>query len=762
MSKLGFKSSNHYRWSFFRAGGFDQVKLRNGEDIKHLADLDPKLWAALSCPTRGLHFDSRTLDLIDTDKDGRIRVPEIIAAAQWVCGLLKDPDSLLEGSPTLRLDAINDSTDEGKRILASAKQVLTNLGKEGATEIDVEDTLDNVRIFAKTRFNGDGIIPADSSDDAAVNLVIADCIIACGSILDRSGKPGIDSPRVAAFFADLQAYSAWWKLAEDNPAAIWPMGEGTAAAFAAFDTLSGKLDDYFARTRLAGYDARAQAALNRHETEYLSIAAKDMAITADEVRGFPLARIIANQPLALDGPLNPAWILPMSRFVDAVVLPILGARASLTEADHLAIRERFAGYAAWKAKKPVTAVEPLRLARIRAILSSGAKDAIDELIARDKSLEVESGSIASVDKLLRYHRDLYRLLINFVSFRDFYDQDENMAIFQAGTLYLDQRSCDFCVRVDDIARHGVLAPLSRVYLAYCECVRKGGAEKMTIVAAFTAGDADNLMVGRNGVFYDRKNQDWDATIIKVAENPISIRQAFLSPYKRVMRWIEDQIAKRAAAADIAATTSLTGAADSAMGTPAAGPLKPKPKIDIGTVAALGVAVGAITTAMGLVLQAFLGLGMLMPLGIVAFILLISGPSMVIAWLKLRQRNLGPILDANGWAVNTRAKINIPFGVRLTNVAKLPPGSYRDLRDPYAESKQSRNWTIVVLLLLTFTWALWYFGALERLAPDSGMPKSGWVLRQEAKAALAKAAQAKLPATQPTSQPAASAIIIKVE
>jgi len=29
--------------------------------------------------------------------------------------------------------------------------------------------------------------------------------------------------------------------------------------------------------------------------------------------------------------------------------------------------------------------------------------------------------------------------------------------------------------------------------------------------------------------------------------------------------------------------------------------------------------------------------------------------MIIAWLKMRQRNLGPILDANGWAVNSKAR-----------------------------------------------------------------------------------------------------------
>ena len=101
------------------------------------------------------------------------------------------------------------------------------------------------------------------------------------------------------------------------------------------------------------------------------------------------------------------------------------------------------------------------------------------------------------------------------------------------------------------AKHAAMAGLAGTYLAYCDCVRKGSGEKMQIVAAFTDGDSDNLMVGRNGIFYDRKGRDWDATITKIVDNPISIRQAFWAPYKKVVRMIEEQVAKRAAAADAA-------------------------------------------------------------------------------------------------------------------------------------------------------------------------------------------------------------------
>ena len=116
---------------------------------------------------------------------------------------------------------------------------------------------------------------------------------------------------------------------------------------------------------------------------------------------------------------------------------------------------------------------------------------------------------------------------------------------------------------------------------------------MQIVAAFTAGDSDNLMVGRNGIFYDREGRDWDATITKIVDNPISIRQAFWSPVQEVRapaRGAGGQARRRGDAEshrDRARRATATAHVDNGASRPSA------KKIDVGTVAALGVAVGGI-------------------------------------------------------------------------------------------------------------------------------------------------------------------------
>lgn len=324
-----------------------------------------------------------------------------------------------------------------------------------------------------------------------------------------------------------------------------------------------------------------------------------------------------------------------------------------------------------------------------------------------------------MERLARYHRDLVGLLNNFVAFRDFYGR-ERPSVFQAGTLYLDGRRADLCVRVDDSGKHAALAGLAKCYLAYCECSRPGG-EKLTIAAAFTGGDADNLMVGRNGVFYDRKGHDWDATITKIVENPISIQQAFWAPYKKLVRLIEEQVAKRAAAGEAAAdtkvpTTATTAATLDQQKPPAEAPKKS----DVGTVAALGVAVGAIgafvTTVIGYLTGVFKLPFWQVCLVFAGIILAISLPSMAIAWLKLRQRNLGPILDANGWAVNGRVKMNVPFGAKLTRVGAVPLDAQSSFAVKYPEPPTALPKLITTLVGIAFLLSfLNHYGVIHRLS-----------------------------------------------
>ena len=710
-----------HRWQFSRSGGFDQVRLETAQDLAHLDELDLKLWAALACPVKGLEFDERTLALIDTDGDGRVRAPEVIAAVQWCGARLKDLAALKARTDALPLASIDDSGAAGKAVLASARRLLAGLGKQQAAAITLADVDDTARSFAQTQLNGDGIVTPESAGDAGARRLIEDVLATTGAVTDRSGRPGIDQALLDRFFAELAAWSAWTAEGASDTALL-PLGEATHAATAAWSAVRAKVDDYFARCRLAAFDGRAAAALNRREEEYLEIAAHDLTISATEVADFPLARVEAGRALPLTEGLNPAWAGAIATLRTLVVEPLVGrGKATLGADEWTALGAMLAPHAAWSARRPASAVGQLDGPRIAELLGGPEKDAVARLIAEDLALAPEFAAIEQLERLVRYHRDLDRLLCNFVNFSEFYSLGRK-AVFQAGTLYLDARGCDLVVRVDDPGKHAALAGLAKCYLAYCDCKRPSG-ETLQIAAAFTGGDSDYLMVGRNGLFFDRRGRDWDATITKVVENPISIRQAFWSPYKKLVRLLEESVAKRAAAKEAESDARLSSTAAAAAAAPGAPPpAAPAPKkIDVGTVAAISVAIAGIGALITTLIGYMAGLFKLpfwqLVLVMVGILLLISAPAMLIAWLKLRQRNLGPILDAGGWAVNGRVKLNVRFGSSMTSVAKLPEGAVMSGSDPFGERRSP--WprllltAVVIAFIVSFCNSLGWIYALTK-------------------------------------------------
>ena len=706
-------NKSEHTWKFARVGGIDRVCIDRGSDIMNLHKLDQKLWTALSCPIYGLELDAKTLELMDTDDDGRLRVNEILEAIKWIGSVLKNPDDLLKSENKLFLSSINDENEEGKKLLQSAKQILKNIGKAENNFITVEDTSDTEKIFASTKFNGDGIITAETSENETIKTLISEIILCIGSAKDRSGQDGISTEILDKFYAQCQSFSDWFLLAEQDKERIFAFGENTEKAMQIFEKIKIKIDDYFLRCRLAQFDQRSAEILNMNLSLYENISAKNLVSCNDEISAFPLAFIGENRPLSLVSGINPAWENDIENFKTLVVDFVFKNKSNLTEKDWNEIIAKFEFYKNWTSQKPVVEVEKLGLERIREILSANEKAEIIDLIEKDKALEDEANSISNVEKLVRYYRDLYKLLKNFVTFGDFYSR-ETKAIFQAGILYIDRRSCDLCIKVNDIAKHSSIATQSGMYLMYCDCVSRKKNEKMQIVVALTNGDIDNLSIGRNGVFYDVNGDDWDATVVKIIENAVSIRQAFWSPYRRINKMIGSQIEKFASAKDkevqdthsakIQATATKVEKTDLltvSKQAPAAAPATPPTPFDIGKFvgifAAIGMAIGAIGTALVSVVSGFFHLSWWqMPVAVLGIMLAISGPSMILGYLKLRKRNLAPLLDANGWAINARAVVNIVFGRTLTSVATLPLNAERNLKDPYSE----KNFPYIPVILVS--------------------------------------------------------------
>ena len=496
-----------YKWTFANVGGATRVRIQTAEDIRHLGELDKKMWTVLSCPVNGLEISADSLSLMDLDGDGKLRVKEVVATADWLCATLKDAKSLFAQTDSIALDNIADEA-----ILAVAKKIA---GKKGEiTLAEVQATIDAVTIEEQA-------IPAAP----------------------------LEADVIAAYKEKSAEYAAYYEL--------------------------------------------------------------------EKLQKIGLA-----------------------------VIPEETVKPGMTEKK---FAEMGAQIAEWEAAK------------------AAAETANAEALAAAKA------EYMPLRKLLLIHRDFYRLLRNFVTLEDFYDgNDDTIASFQAGTLIIDQRACHLCMRVHDLAKHDAQAPLSGIYLLYCNCVNQKTGKTLQIVAAMTQGEVKNLSIGKNAVFYDNDGLDYDATVTKIIENPISILQAFWTPYRKLANWIEEKINKSAAEKDAKAFGDMTAKADAAADPNA----EKKPAFDIakfaGIFAAIGMALGMIGTALVSVAEGMSGFHWWQLLIVfVCILLVISGPSMIMAWLKLRRRNLAPVLNANGWAVNSDALISVLFGRTLTEQAVFP-------------------------------------------------------------------------------------------
>ena len=710
-----------HSWNYENIGGSTRVKITSGADIAHLADLDLKKWTVLSCPTAGLDIDEKSLKYVDTDNDGRIRVNDVIATSQWLTAVVKDADLLVKGVDSIDVEAFNQEHADGKKLYNSAKQILVNLAKEGSV-ISLADTKDITAIFAKTRFNGDGVITEQTAEADDEKAVVAAIVNTLGGVADRCGVNGANAELIERFYQALADYVAWSESAVEAP-----YGADTDKAIEAYNALDAKVKDYFVRAKLASFAPESATKLDVQTGLIEAISADNLTAKTDEIAAYPIARITGKADLAIDAAINPAWASKFKTLM-SIVKP---EEKTLTEESWAAIGATFAAYNAWKAAKKGGEVEALGVDTIKKMLADDKKQALLDLVAQDLELKETADGIDMVDKFLHIYRDFYRLLRNYVTFQDFYCRDKNVkAIFQSGRLLIDQRECRLCMNVADMAKHNTMAPTSGIYLVYCDCTTKVSAAKKSIVAAITVGDIGDLFVGKNAIYFDNDGLMWDAVITKIVENPISVGQAFWSPYRRMAKTIENLINKSAAEKDAAMMKDADAKINAASAAkPAEGDAKaPAPPFDIakfaGIFAAIGVAVGMITTALAGLVESFKGFAWWQYIGIfIGIMMFISGPAMVLAWMKLRRRNIAPLLNANGWAVNASSKINILFGETLTDVAKFPK---LKLKDPYAKKGLPAwaKWLISLAALVVVLGGLWLGNIFATLGAPSPLPFFG--------------------------------------
>ncbi len=681
------------RLIFKNYGGSYQLRIQDAQDLEKIKLLDEAHWAATSVPVSSLNCDPVFASYVDADQNGRIRTNEIKTAQVWLFRFLSNRNCLSVGSDTLNLDDIDTSHPEGQKLRKVAEIILTNLNLPDAKKISLNQVRDVQSIMANAINNGDGIIPPEATSDPSLVQFITSAIETVGFVFDASGKAGIGQEQLNMFFHEIESYLTWKEKGEipkgDNATDIMPWGAQTPEAYRLILNLEEKIELYFAQCAMVRFDGRAAGQMQLRQKELEEIDFTDKSIIEARIKDAPLAMPNSKGILDIEGIINPAYAKCLCELKEKVLKPALGGASK-----HLAceqwdkVKNIFSAHQAWLKDKQGEKVEKIDPDKLYAYLKGPYKKQVSEFISKDLTVADDLNQVHNLEKLILYQRWLMELANNFVSFSNLYNPRKR-SLFEMGTLVIDGREITFTMKVQDRQAHKKIAEESCIYLLYVEVAGRHDKDiKFDIVAAVTSGIIGGLHLGKRGIFFTIDGQEWDAQVVDIVENPISIFESIKAPFQQFAGFIKKQVDKF--------TKSNEGKLEKSLATPNASGMTRDLLLGGGiAIAALGSSFAYITKALSQVKATHI---LVAVAGIVAVVLL---PGIIAGFIKIRKRDMSILLEASGWAVNVHMRLSAILGRIFTHIPNLPKDARKERKDVLARFVKEFDYSFLRPKVLLF-------------------------------------------------------------
>ncbi len=657
---------------FKRYGGSYQLKMENALDLEKIQDLPEVHWAATSIPVADLNCDSEFMAFLDKDQDGRILSNDLKITQEWFFKMLSDVGTFGRGFKSVKLSEINVSHGEGETLLSAAKFILKNLKIDESDEVTLDQVREVKKIVSEARYNGDGIIPPDTVKDEEIVLMVKNIMDTIGFSTDASGKKGVGEKELDMFLSEAQEYVSWKESRTDPEGGIKsdlvPFGEETQAFYGIFNRMSPKIEQFFMQSAIAQIDNNLIPFFRLRQEEIEKSNFADNAFLYETARQYPLCSNVETGELDLEAGINPVYLKDLIELRDKVIHRVLGESVKkLGRNGWEKIKDSFAPYGGWINAKKGERVEAIGEELLERYLSSDLKDKLREIMKKDLSVRAEIDKINDVEKLILCRMWLLEIANNFVSFTNLYDPSKR-ALFEVGTLVIDGREMTFSMKVKNRQEHKKISAKSFMFLVYLKIT---GKEKditgFDVVVPVTSGFAGRISVGKRGVFFTVDGKEWDAEVVDVLVNPISIWESVLVPFQKISEFFKEQVEKF----NKSSQTKLEGSLGTA--TPS------------GTARDLllggGVAVAALGSSLAYITKAVSGVRashVLITIG--SLVLFLFLPGLIMGILRIKKRDMSIMLEASGWAVNVEMRINRIMGSLFTNRPALPMGSYTEKFD----------------------------------------------------------------------------------
>jgi hypothetical protein len=651
------------RYRFARHGRAPHLLVDSPDELRQVCDLDPALWVASSAPVECINIDRTTIEYVDSDGNGRITHHEVSTAVDWLFAVLRDPGGIAGAHSYVRIADIDDAHPDGKRMATACRKITSRPDGD-----DESLTLKTVReIIGKIEgqpASGAGVVLSSAASAGAVRQLIDTIVSVTGGVKHPDGSMGVDSSCVAAFHRASSDHQAWRESAPESFSRIDTslIGEGFAA-------ILGKIDQFFALC--------TWAVLEPSSGEASTLSSDGRLMEANQIVAslgtLPLARPNTASLLELEACNNVVYSADLRKFFTGVVTPLLGRETvTISAAQWGTLQPMLTELAGWYGRKPDLAD---RVAVVEDLDNPAAElsfDAIGDLIRESTAAALDLENVKLLEKLIAYQQHLMTLVNNFVSFPLLYSRT-GRAAFEKGCLIMDGKRFNLAVIVRDRKAHALLAKHSNMFVLYVTVFEKPELAAFEVAVPVTGGRKGNIALGKRGLFVDLDGVERDAEVSEMIENPISISQAVVSPFKRVGNMVTGKIEAITQDSQKQLDSYAAGNAEAFPSAPQAstgGALTGGGLLLGGSVAfaAIGSAIAYITNTLTQLTwwQFLAGLG-----GVIALVIL---PAITLAFIKLRRRDLSAIIEASGWAVNARMRLTHRLGRAFTMRPEYPKGS----------------------------------------------------------------------------------------
>lgn len=704
---------------FRRIGGAGQLALRDIDDLPHVLELDEAHWALTGIDIDFLRTDRQFLDFIDEDHNGIIQADEVKRAVAWFLAHIR-PEARPElGSPELRLDSIDVSAPEGAALFAAARVVLRNLGIPDSPVLSLSQIRNDDGILSNACCNGDGVITpgcftGDCREGASaipenphLAEIVSRIMEIIGSCRDLTGAEGINRELLDSFRSGAEQYLSWYEAPENRPEQLRPCGERTADFAAAVENLQERIDRYFlhcaALDFLPGLSCRPPLVEGDGDVP-------ESAPMQELLEKLPIATPRPDRVLDFSAPLNPLYEKELHALAAHPAMAEFLTGSVLSEAMWRRLTSLLTPCLEWKNAEPDKAYEKIEPAILKQWLTDGSLEELRRRIDEDLTIARELTAYHSLIKLTLFQQYLLEFLNNYVSLGALFNP-RAASMLQTGKLVMDGRHYTFATPVKNLAEHKRIATMSDICVLYVEATtgRTENARRMTLAVAVTSGNIRNLFIGKHGIFYAVDGSVWDARIIDLIQQPVSISEALKMPFFRFGEFVA-RLADRffsTKSTEVQKTLEKTITTGAVLTPPAPAPAaKPQTPAVSGSMMLMGGGIGiaAIGSSVAFIIKSLQNISILNVLAVLLGIILIfGGPMVVISLVKLYRRNISRFLEANSCAVNRPMRLSRKLGLVFTFAPPLPRAGLlkEDLVDLFRKptvSKGIRFFQIVLLLL----------------------------------------------------------------